>query len=441
MIIHFRVLQTHFIRTLSGFFTVAALSAASVTAHASTVTIRREAGGQFTLLRDGRPYFINGAGGTGHLALLASLGGNSVRTWGIEQLDQQVDGKPLLQRLQELGLTVSAGIWVQHERHGFNYSDPVMVQRQRDTVRAAVRKYKDSPALLIWGLGNEMEGPESDGTDPRIWKELNVLAGIVKQEDPNHPVMTVIAGAAPGKVKGIMENYPNIDILGVNAYSGASGAGKALKEMKWQKPFILTEFGPPGAWEVPATPWHAPIEPSSREKAGSYYVAETQVIQDSKDICLGTYVFLWGQKQEVTSTWYGMFLKTGEKLPTVDAIVRAWTGKWPPIRSPRIVSFETPLKEATVPAGQTVTASVAAEDPEGDPLQYEWKVTAETQDRKSGGDTESEPPSFPECIVSAQNGSATIKTPAQPGAYRLFVTVRDGKGGASEDNVPFLVTQ
>ena len=31
--------------------------------------------------------------------------------------------------------------------------------------------------------------------------------------------------------------------------------------------------------------------------------------------------------------------------------------------------------------------------------------------------------------------------PPQPGAYRLFVTVRDGKGGASEDNVPFQVAR
>jgi hypothetical protein len=412
-----------------------------MTACASVVTIRQSADGQFVLIRDGSPYFIKGAGGDHQLGLLASLGGNSIRTWGIEQLEEQVDGKPILNRLQDLGLTITAGIWVEHERHGFNYSDPVAVQQQRDKVRAAVRKYKDSPALLIWGLGNEMEGPASDGRDPRIWKELNVLAGIVKQEDPNHPVMTVIASATPGKVQGILDNYPNIDILGVNAYASAGGVGKALKNLNWKKPFILTEFGPPGAWEVGSTPWHAPIEPTSRDKAASYYATDIGVIQDSKDICLGTYVFLWGNKQEATSTWYGMFLKTGEKLPTVDAMVRAWTGKWPPNRSPRILSFETPLREATVHAGQPFTAAVSAQDPENDPLQYEWTVMAESQDRKVGGDKESVPPSYPECTGGGQGPAITGRTPQQPGAYRLFVTVRDGKGGASEDNVPFLVTQ
>ena len=417
----------------------AALLVLPAQAGASVVNIQQDGAGKFVLLKDGQPYFIDGAGGTQHLQMLKDLGGNSIRTWGIEQLDQPADGKPLTERAQELGLTITAGIWVEHERHGFDYSNPAEVQAQRDKVRAAVRKYKDTPALLIWGLGNEMEGPASTGADVRIWKELNVLAGIVKEEDPNHPVMTVIAGAQDAKIKGILANYPNIDILGVNAYSGASGVGKTLTDLNWKKPFILTEFGPSGAWEVPATKWHAPIEPSSREKAATYYATESNVVQDSKNICLGTYVFLWGHKQEVTSTWYGMFLSTGEKLPTVDAIVRAWTGKWPANRSPRISSFDTSLRESTVQAGSTVPAAVSAVDPEGDPLTYEWAVTAESTDRKVGGDAESAPPSFAECTAGQQGASINVKVPTKPGAYRLFITVRDGKGGASEDNVPFLV--
>jgi len=419
-----------------------ALTSPKLLAEGSVVKIEKSADGKFTLLRNGQPFFIKGAGGHQRLDMLAAYGGNSIRTWGAGTLEDMVDGKPLLDRAQELGVAVTVGIWVGHERHGFNYSDEAMVNKQRESVRQTVQKYKNHPAVLIWGLGNEMEGPMSNGADPHIWKELNVLAGIIKQEDPNHPVMTVIASASSTKVKGIIANYPNIDILGVNAYSGASGVGKAVKQAGWVKPFVLSEFGPQGHWEVAKTKWGAPIEPSSRDKAASYYATQTGVIEDSKDICLGTYVFLWGQKQEVTSTWYGMFLKSGEKMPTVDAMIRAWTGKWPANRAPRILSFTSPLKEATVGAGQTATASVKAEDPEGDPLQYEWVVTAESTDLKAGGDAESEPPSFPECVVSNKNdGEVTIKTPSKPGGYRLFVTVRDGKGSASKDNIPFQVAQ
>ncbi|MEO5915969.1 MAG: glycoside hydrolase family 2 TIM barrel-domain containing protein [Luteolibacter sp.] len=404
------------------------------------VAIRQDDKGNFTLLRDGEPYLIHGAGGSSHLKDLVKYGGNSIRTWGIDSLDEKIDGKPLLDYCQELGITVTAGIWIGHQRHGFDYSDETQLKKQRDMVREAVRKYRGHPALLMWGLGNEMEGPESDGKDTRIWKELNVLAAIVKEEDPGHPVMTVIAGAAESKVKGILGNYPNIDVLGVNAYAGASGAIRAVKQAGWKKPFVLTEFGPQGHWEVSKTSWNAPIEPTSRNKAASYY-ATLSLLAENTDICLGSYVFLWGQKQEVTSTWYGMFLSSGEKLPTVDAVCRAWTGKWPDNRAPRITTFETPLKEATVAPGQTVTVTAAAEDPESDTMTWEWSVCEESIDRRSGGDAEAAPPAVSGSIVSQENGAATIKTPVKPGNYRLFVIVRDGKGGASADNTPFRVAR
>jgi hypothetical protein len=408
------------------------------------VSIGRTNDGGYTLLRNGKPFFIKGGGGDSHLDTLVACGGNSIRTWGIESLEKDVNGKRLVDRAQELGIAITAGIWVEHERHGFNYDDPAQIQKQRDAVRQAVRKYKDCPAILMWGLGNEMEGPTSNGSDPRtqkIWQELNVLASIIKEEDKNHPVMTVIASAAPAKVQGIVENYPNIDVLGVNAYAGGGGVGQALKQAGWKKPFVLTEFGPPGQWEVPKTPWGAPVEPSSWEKAGGYYATEEMLLESSKDIFLGSYAFLWGFKQEATSTWYGMFLETGEKLPSVDAMTHLWTGAWPANRSPKISAFTTPLKESTVAPGQIVAASIDATDAEKDPLTYEWKVVAESTDHQEGGDAEKVPPTIRDCVINSNGPQATIKTPLQPGAYRLFVTVRDGKGGASEDNVPFLVTR
>ncbi|MES2920985.1 MAG: glycoside hydrolase family 2 TIM barrel-domain containing protein [Verrucomicrobiota bacterium] len=409
-------------------------------APAPQVIIQEDAPGRFTLMRDGKPFVIRGAGGTGHLKDLVKYGGNSIRTWGIDSLSEKIEGKPLLDHCQELGIAVTAGIWIGHVRHGFNYSDEAQLKKQRDMVRAAVRKYKDHPALLMWGLGNEMEGPESDGKDARIWKELNVLAGIVKEEDPGHPVMTVIAGAASSKVKGILANYPNIDVLGVNAYGGASGAVRAVKQAGWKKPFVLTEFGPQGHWEVAKTSWGVPIEPASRDKAASYY-ATMSLLAENSDICFGSYVFLWGQKQEVTSTWYGMFLASGEKLPTVDAACYAWSGKWPSNRSPKIARFDSPLKEATVAPGKIVDASIEVTDSESDTLKFEWSVREESTDRKSGGDKEAEPPSVAGSITSQDGPKVTVKIPAKPGSYRLFVIVRDGKGGASADNIPFRVAR
>ncbi|RYD61265.1 MAG: hypothetical protein EOP83_17455, partial [Verrucomicrobiaceae bacterium] len=282
---------------------------ATAVAESGPVSMRKNDSGTWELVRDGKPYFIRGAGGQRSLDVLIESGGNSIRTWGVDALEEKVDGKTLTTRAREMDLTITAGLWVGHERHGFNYSDPAQLEKQRKAIRAAVAKWKNEPAIGIWGLGNEMEGPTADGKDDRIWKELEILAKIIKEEDPSRLVMTVIAGAARPKIEGVRDHCPSIDILGVNAYASAASAGKAVKDSGWKKPFILTEFGPSGHWEVAKTPWGAPIEPSSRDKAAKYYSTQQLATEDSEGLFVGSYAFLWGQKQECTATWYGMFLK------------------------------------------------------------------------------------------------------------------------------------
>jgi len=406
----------------------------------SKVELVSKPDGSFTLLLNGEPYIVKGAGGHQYLDLLAASGGNSIRTWGIEQLEEVVDGKPLLDRAHESGISVTVGFWVQHERHGFDYSNAASIQHQRSRLRDAVLKYKDHPALLTWGLGNEMEGFGSGETDVRIWKELNHLAGIIKALDENHPVMTVIAGTQQSKIDGILQYYPNIDILGVNQYSGAPGTGQTLDAMGWKGPYMLTEFGVPGTWEGPATSWGAPIEPDSSTKAAETYTAYKTDRDNNVGRNLGSYVFYWGQKQEATATWYGMFLQSGEKLPRVDAMAYAWSGKWPDNRAPKLVSLETPVAFKHVKAGNDFHAEVDSVDREGDELRYLWDIRAESTDRKSGGDAEAAPPSFPDLIVAGQGTRRlSFKAPNRPGGYRLFVTVHDGHGGAVAHNVPFYV--
>ena len=407
----------------------------------SRVQVLEQSDGTFTLLRNGEPYSVKGAGmGGGDLRLLAASGGNSIRTWGIEQLEQLVDGVPLLDRAHELGISVTAGFWVQHVRHGFDYSNSASINRQRARLRDAVLKYRDHPALLTWGLGNEMEAFGPGETDIRIWQELNHLAGIIKELDPHHPVMTVIAGARPSRIAGILKYYPNLDILGVNSYSGAPVVGRSLPGSGWNGPYMLTEFGVAGTWEVVATPWDAPIEPDPSTKAVETFTTYTMNRDDNVGRSLGSYVFVWGHKQEATATWFGMFLPSGEKLPRVDAMAYAWSGQWPDNRAPKLRSLETPVAFKKVKPGITSYAEVDCIDREGDELRYVWDIRAESSDRKTGGDAEAAPPSFPDAIEKGQ-GTPRIefKIPDRPGAYRVFVTAYDGQGGAVAHNLPFFV--
>ena len=388
---------------------------------------------------------IRGAGGVlapGMLEHFKASGGNFTRTWGMDSLEDIVGGgERYVDRAYRLGINVMPGFWVGHERHGFNYANALQLKKQRDDLRAAIRKYKNHPAIVMWGLGNEMEDPTSQAGNPLVWKELEVLAKIIKEEDPNRPVMTVIAGAGPAKIKNILQYYPSIDALGVNAYGGASGAGEALLQAGWKKPFAITEFGVQGFWEVGKTAWGAPIEPNSSEKARSYYASHTLVCStnDGKEMCLGTFAFLWGWKQECTATWFGMVLPTMEKLPQVDAMVKAWTGEWPENRCPSIKEIKASFFAKEIEPNGEYKAEVIAEDPNGDTLQYDWVVISETSAVSTGGDHEKAPPAHPELTRVNHRSECVFTSPQQPGAYRLFLTLRDGKGGAATANIPFKV--
>lgn len=405
---------------------------------AAKVEVVADDAGRWHLRRNGAPYVVRGVGGYQHLELAAASGATTLRTWSVTALEETESGKNLLDRAHALDLTVIAGLWVRHPRHGFDYGNTAALQKQREEIRAAVRRHKAHPALLVWGLGNEIELGH-DPADARIWRELEALARIVKEEDPDHPVMAVLAGAATAKITSVRTHCPSLDILGINSYGPAALVNTMLDDAGWGRAYMLTEFGPRGPWEVQRAPWGAPVEPGSAEKVASYVGAQRSALADPRGRCLGTFAFLWGQKQEVTSTWFGLFLPTGEKTPVVDALAREFTGRWPANRSPQILSLKTALAGDRVEAGHEYTVTVEADDPERDPLTYEWVVVAESTDRRSGGDKETPPPVIAGCFAGPTGPAVTVRTPGQPGAYRLFITVRDGRGGGCSENVPFFV--
>ncbi|MEX2381335.1 MAG: hypothetical protein WD490_03040, partial [Opitutales bacterium] len=74
--------------------------------------IKRGDDGAFLLFREGKPFTIRGAGGHLHLDRFQAAGGNTLRTWGVDQLEREIDGVPFLDYVHRRGLAVVAGIWV-----------------------------------------------------------------------------------------------------------------------------------------------------------------------------------------------------------------------------------------------------------------------------------------------------------------------------------------
>ena len=415
----------------SGWF-LGPVVAAAADGKSIPVRVVKRPGGTFDLLRGESPYFIKGGGGSQHLGALRRAGGNSFRTWGVDNI------AALLDQAESQGLTTAVGIWLGHPRHGFNYGDDRAVKAQFETTRAAIRKHKGHPAVLLWGLGNEMEG---DGTDPKVWRAINDLAKMAHAEDPDHPTMTVIAELGKDNLKLSMfrQHCPDVDILGVNSYGGAGSVGERLARAGFDRPFVLTEFGPRGFWEGPQAPWKAAIEPPGAAKAATYREAYARGVAGNPGHCLGSYAFLWGNKQEVTPTWFSLFLPTGEKTEAVDVLTEAWTGKPPANRSPRLTALDLDAKAAKLAPGSEHRATVTVTDPDGDPLVIRWEVRAESSSHHEGGDREAEPAAVADVVVRADGQSLTMRAPDAPGAYRLFVFAYDGRGAAATANIPFLV--
>ena len=373
-------------------------------------------GDGFALERDGRPYFIKGAGGTDKMELLARSGGNSCRSWSAPT-------PAILDEARKNGLTVLAGLNVGKPRHGFNYNDPARVAAQREQARNTVLALKGHPALLMWALGNETELNASAEDRLVVWKEIEQLARIVKQADPDHPVITVIAGTGKANLKELAEYAPSLDAVGINTYGGMMRLPENVAAQGWKKAWLVTEFGPRGHWEVPKTPWGLPIEDTSTEKAALYEKAYAHAVT-AQPACLGSYVFLWGQKQEKTHTWYGMFLPDGTPLDTVDAMTHSWTGQWPADRAPRIRSLEVTI------TGRKAQCKVDAADPENQPLDITWDVRKDVSDNPgTGGDREPPTP----VLAEARGASVELQLPAAPGNYRVFVYARD-RGKAATAN-------
>lgn len=404
------------------------LTASNVTAQ-SRVTIQEDAG-EYQLLRNGKRYVVRGVGGNSYLEQLAAAGGNSIRTWSTDGLGE------LLDKADEHGLTVCVGMWLGHERHGFDYQNEASVTKQLNDCLASVRKYKDHPAVLLWAVGNEMEG---DGKNPAIWYAINHIAREIKRIDPNHPTMTVIAelGENENKLHSIARFCPDIDIVGVNSYGGISSLAERYERSGIAKPYLVTEHGPHGPWEVGKTRWGSPIEASSTEKAKSYANGYQNTVIEQPGLCLGSYAFLWGHKQETTATWFGMLLPDGSRLGAVDSMTEAWTGKAAPNRCPRIDSL-TVGRAGGLKPGEKIEAQLGASDPEGDQLDIEWILRQDGGTIGVGGDYQAEEASFAEAI-SAKGMSASMTIPEGGGGYRLFAYVKDGHGGAAVANVPLYV--
>jgi hypothetical protein len=410
----------------------------------------------YRLLRNGKAYTVRGACAWDFLDVLKSSGGNSIRTWGAPE-------DPILyDKARALDLTVCAGLWLTHSHGGGFYDDSKLVRQERNRLLAHVRRYRKHPAILFWAVGNETEiiSREQSEYNPNLYRAIEHLAKRIKEADPDHPVIAVVGEVTEKKVRLLQEHCPSLDALGVNSYGGLPSLPERLRQLGWQKPYLVTEFGASGyeLWDSPQTPWGALIEPDSTRAAWDYLAGYQHSVANQRGWCLGSYVYLWGVHNQFaySNTWYHMFLRgTGERLAAVQTMQLVWTGELPGTLAPEIAHWEATVGLKEVAPGSQHTAMVAVRHPSKVPYEVRWEM-------EEGMDRPSKKKRWPQEVSgfvsrveddrlahrevahgSLQTSVGTISirfnAPRQAGPYRLYVYVVDEAGCAAAGNVPFFV--
>ena len=402
----------------------------------TTATAIVRSGAQYFMLREGEPFGINGLSmGNVTDALLASAsarGANAIRTYGLGSIAAD------MAKAEAHGMGVFAGHWISHSAASF--SDESYKATARSELIAAIEAHKDSPALVAWVLGNEVNLGHSAAEMAAAWAFIEELAQLVHELDPEHPVMTVLAGTGADQISEITAMVPSLDALGMNSYGGIYGVGDAVNSSTFDGPFMVTEWGVNGFWERPSTDWGRPIEETSAEKRSNF--SERYALMKSWNGYMGNFAFLWGFKQERTPTWFSITIEdessagrpdflNGEFTSIADVLQTEWTGTEPDNLAPDFSAIRLNDMAATdsvvLTEGTTVTATVELETHgETSPITYYWELVREIDPSLYGYGGSAEPrPVTHEVYGPFAEPTITFTLPtdhdvAYGGEFRLF---------------------
>lgn len=407
---------------------------------ASVVELRNN-DGTYRLFLNDEPFYVNGAGlEHGNIENLASHGANSFRTWRTD--NGKKSAKEVLDEAHKYGLMVLMGIEIGRERHGYDYNDTAWVRSQYEDVKKQVLEIKDHPALLAWAIGNELN---HHSKNDKVWVAVNDISKMIHEIDGNHPTTTTFAGFSKKNAKDFKKYCTDVDFVSIQMYGDIINLQTRIKEAGYDGPYMVTEWGATGHWEMPATKYGIPIEQTSSEKAKSVKERWDKAISIDKKRCLGSYIFLWGQKHERTPTWYGLFTEHNYETQVIDVMHEVWKGSKPDNVCPELteilINEKSRFDNICLNLNTEHILNIKAVDNDNDKLEMSIEILEDIPDSyREGGDYEQKPEALFKTEKIPYSESFTFNSPSKEGTYRILIYITDGNNNAATANVPFYVT-
>ncbi|MFF8543612.1 discoidin domain-containing protein [Streptomyces werraensis] len=390
--------------------------------------------GNWQLTVGGQPYTVKGltwgpaiADAPKYLPDVKSMGVNTIRTWG-------TDGgtKPLLDSAAANGLKVVNGFWLQPgggpgSGGCVNYVTDTAYKNTMLTEFAKwVEAYRNHPATLMWNVGNESvlglqncySGAELEAQRNAYTGFVNDVAKKIHSIDPDHPVTSTDAwtGAWPY----YQRNAPDLDLYSMNSYGDICGVREDWEQGGYTKPYLITEGGPAGEWEVPDDANGVPDEPTDVQKAEGYTKA-WNCVTGHRGVALGATLFHYGTEHDFGGIWFNL-LPDGLKRLSYYAVKRAYTATAGNDNTPPVVSALAVSPASSAPAGGEFTVRADVRDPDGDPITYKIFLSG----NYANGDKRLVEASW----RSTGNGTFAVRAPEKLGVWKVYLQAEDGRGNA-----------
>ncbi|OXS37258.1 coagulation factor 5/8 type domain protein [Streptomyces sp. XY006] len=390
--------------------------------------------GNWQLTVGGQPYTVKGltwgpaiADAPKYLPDVKSMGVNTIRTWG-------TDGgtRPLLDSAAANGLKVVNGFWLQPgggpgSGGCVNYVTDTTYKTNMLTEFAKwVEEYKNHPATLMWNVGNESvlglqncySGTELEAQRNAYTGFVNDVAKKIHSIDPDHPVTSTDAwtGAWPYYKR----NAPDLDLYSMNSYGDICGVREDWEQGGYTKPYLITEGGPAGEWEVPDDANGVPDEPTDAQKAEGYTKA-WDCVTGHRGVALGATLFHYGVEHDFGGVWFNL-VPDGLKRLSYYAVKRAYTGTAGNDNTPPVISGMAVSPASSAPAGGEFTVRADVRDPDGDPITYKIFL--------SGNYANGDKRLVEAAWRSTGNGTFAVTAPEKLGVWKVYIQAEDGRGNA-----------